>query len=677
MNWTTQARVGFMFWYASSGLVSWFQGRFTPDIRQETQDQRNVKISRIEIFPGDVTVELGEQVRFAAVGYDAEGNPVGGARFKWRARSTTGKGHIRVTPKGELEATTAGTFTLEAQNANKTAQVTVVVRPGVKRDPKEKPTSVREISSRDLPPEAIGATKGKPRDNRSRQTGTEKSSKTLIAKKNAHAPRPAMLPDIGWDPSNYWSADDPGNNIGNPPGSPADGGAGSGNFQVGAPVVSLSGRRINITLGLAYNSRLWNKAGNNVNYDNDRGWPAPGFNLGLGKMFGIGVYTGAMLIDADGTRHSYSGSVNVYNWGTNGFMHTTDGSFIDYTYTTGTNGIMLYGQARLPNGTVINYGATGPGGLYATSIEDANGNFVTITYVNNSGPRIQTITDTLNRTINFHYNYNNLLTAVTAPGYNGGAARTLIRLHYHQHALSGSNYGFSSSVTASVRDANPWVLDAIYYPATGTGFWFNDSDSYSSYGMLAKVVEQRGMGFSASSLNDMGTVSPGYITRRETYNYPLTPNYTLIDAPTYSTMTEEWTRDGTNFDSATTSYAINQNSNPRSTIVTYPNGTKSKQLSIYNPGQYNDGLTYYDETYVVAGQPLQSSTTYWQPGAYNTARPYRIEWTDEHQQMTATDIFYGSVYNQVTEMKDYDYGGTALRRSTRTTYQNSSIYTNR
>src|SRR5439155_1746915 len=293
----------------------------------------------------------------------------------------------------------------------------------------------------------------------------------------------------------YWSADDPGNGVGNPPGAPLDGGAGSGNFQFVVPVFGAPGRGINITLAAAYNSRVWNKAGSQISYDNDRGWPAPGFNLGFGKLLGMGVNSGGMLVDADGSRHAYTGSITFYSWGTYGVMHTTDGSFIDYTYWTGTGGGITTARAQLANGTVVNYGAAGPGAVYPTSIEDANGNYVNITYVNNSGPRIQTVTDTLGRTLFFYYDANNLLTAITAPGLNGGQDRTLIRFHYHQLAL---NYGFSG-LTPSVRDSNPWVVDAIYYPATSTGYWLNDSDSYSSYGMLAKVVEERAMGFSSSS----------------------------------------------------------------------------------------------------------------------------------------------------------------------------------
>lgn len=668
-----ESAISFSFWYQASGLAKLLQGRGKA-LGQEKQEDRDAKISRIQIFPGDVTVDVSDRVRFAAVAYDEEGNAIGGVKAKWRAQSATSSARVKLSPHGEFEALFPGELTITAQVAGKMAQVKVTVRSTPKKDLKATPTGNRSVSTRDLPPEAIGSVRGNTKSETTRGAAKSNKRSSQELTKRAHskpASAPVMLP-AGWDDSNYWSADDPPNRVGDPPGTNIDAGAGSGNFQFAAPVLSLPGRGINLSLSLVYNSRLWNKAGSAINYDNDRGWPGPGFNLGFGKLLGIGVYTGCMLVDADGTRHGYAGSITIYNWGTVGVMHTTDGSFIDYTYQTGTNGVMTWAQARLPNGTVITYGAYSQpgGGLFPTFIEDANGNYITITYLNNSGPRIQTVTDTAGRVVSFHYDYNNLLTAVTGPGLNGGT-RTLVRLHYHQHTLS---YGFNG-LTASAQNYYPWVVDAIYYPSTSTGFWLNDSDSYSSYGMLAKVIEQRGMGFSSSGLTDMGTVSQGSMTRREKYNYDLTPNYSLTDAPTYSQMEETWSRDGTNTDSATTQFEVFENSTPRMTIITLPNGTKNKQLSFNAPGQYNDGLTYHDETYVSGGPVLQSSDVFWQAGAYGTARPYRIDKTDERGQTTKTEFTYGSVYNQVTEVRDYDYGGTALLRARRMTYQNSANYT--
>src|SRR5262249_15492775 len=64
-------------------------------------------------------------------------------------------------------------------------------------------------------------------------------------------------------------------------------------------------------------------------------------------------------------------------------------------------------------------------------------------------------------------------------------------------------------------------------------------------------------------------------------------------------------------------------------------------------------------------------------GAYEAPRPTRVEATNELLQATATEFFYGTNYNQVTEAKSYGYGGTTLLHVTRTEYQNSPWYTQR
>ncbi|MEP7077357.1 MAG: hypothetical protein ABI878_16245, partial [Acidobacteriota bacterium] len=147
----------------------------------------------------------------------------------------------------------------------------------------------------------------------------------------------------GWNNNNWWMADDPGNGTGNPPGTSPDAGAGNGNFQFSAPVVSLPGRGIDIALSLNYNSRVWSKSGSTMSFDAERGFPAPGWNLGFGKMMFMGVDGGCMMIDADGTNHGYSGYAahdpNGNTWAS--FTgHAADGTFIDYNcYVSTYNGV--------------------------------------------------------------------------------------------------------------------------------------------------------------------------------------------------------------------------------------------------------------------------------------------------------------------------------------------------
>jgi hypothetical protein len=228
-----------------------------------------------------------------------------------------------------------------------------------------------------------------------------------------------------------------------------------------------------------------------------------------------------------------------------------------------------------------------------------------------------------------------------------------------------------------------WVIDAIYYPATGTGYWFGDGDSYSSYGMIAKVSERRNMGFYAASLNEQGTItSAGTATRQSVYEYPLSANPAspLGDAPTYSKVTETW--EGMNTGPAETLYATYQNSSPRRVEITMPNGTKSIQFSYNAPGQYYDGVVYQDETRDSNGTLLKSSTASWEQGAYSSPRPTRVEAIDyEINKKTASVFEYGPVYNQVTAVHNYDYSDitvtpTSRLRVTRTEYENGANYTN-
>src|SRR5262249_647345 len=177
------------------------------------------------------------------------------------------------------------------------------------------------------------------------------------------------------------------------------------------------------------------------------------------------------------------------------YAHTTDGSYIDYQAQF-SGPTLLSAQVWYRNGTEIRYNAPGGGALYPTSIVDANGNRLLIAYVNGWGRKIDSIQDAHGCVITFHYDYRDsipLLTAVEGPGLAGGR-RTIVRLHYRQLPL---DYRFDATLTSSVRwTSAPWVIDAIYYPGTQTGYWFGDPDSYSSYGMLTKVIEQRDMRFS-------------------------------------------------------------------------------------------------------------------------------------------------------------------------------------
>ncbi|MGI8544885.1 MAG: hypothetical protein ACR2MD_15610, partial [Aridibacter sp.] len=276
----------------------------------------------------------------------------------------------------------------------------------------------------------------------------------------------------------------------------------------------------------------------------------------------------------------------------------------------------------------------------------------------------------MGRVITFNYDVSNRLISVSVPQLSSGT-RTAVQLHYKQITLSP---GFASGYTVDTPTNYPYVIDAIYYPGTSTGYWFNDSDSYSSYGMIAKVKEMRGM-TSSGTTTDQGYVTAGTMSKEAVYDYPLSANYTLTDAPTFTTLTESWA--GMDTAAAVTSYAVNFNSSPRTITVTQPNGLKSKQYMYNASGQWNDGLIYQDETFDASNNIISKSVAYWQQGAYDSPRPYQTEVTDERNQTLKTINTYGTNYNQLTSVKEYDYDGTTLIRETKNTYENNANYTSR
>lgn len=230
--------------------------------------------NRIEIFPGSVTVQQGERITFSAVGFDAEDAPISAIGFTWHA-ADTGRGLApRPLNDGIFEANIIGTFTITAQGGGQHAQVTATVLPSVAGSP-------TQPNFRELAPISISS-----RSIRNPKDGKQESSDEKEKDKELPANSQNLNQGEGiWNNDNWNSSDDPGNLPGNPPGSPADDGAGNGNFQLSAPVISLPGRGIDLALNLNYNSRVWNKAGNELTFDIDRGFPAPGWSLGFERSW--------------------------------------------------------------------------------------------------------------------------------------------------------------------------------------------------------------------------------------------------------------------------------------------------------------------------------------------------------------------------------------------------------
>ncbi|MFN7928342.1 MAG: RHS repeat-associated core domain-containing protein [Blastocatellia bacterium] len=698
---------------------------------QEKQANRDVKVSKIEISPRDVTIHTGEKAVFAAVAYDKDGNLVPGVKFIWDGSDEDRKRKMSVSPRGIFTSPVPGNYkvTVEALNKRDSVKVTVIGEklnpkdPGVKGEPistSDKPKAKISRNTIETPMQRIGGAAPTVPDESNLLKKTSATELAQVGRKGTrYAAKPMAVTAAvqggnydyyQWNGGNYTEADDPGRERGDMAGHAADGGAGSGNFQFSAPITGLDGRGIDLNLVLNYNSRIWHKSGSDMYFDIDGDY-IPGWTFGFGRIVTAG--NGYMLIEADGTRHSYGGnpwSYSAPNTSLQGFDgYTKDGSYINYWargYRPQYGSYILDAWAKLPNGTKIIYGASANLGAYPTQITDANGNYITITYVNNQGPQIDTITDTLGRQIKFKYVdllvgsvYKKVVVAVTVPGFNGGADRVIARYAYDTKSLtdSGSNYGFSG-VTCRVQNATIARLKAIYYPATNTGYWFGDSDSYSTYGMLRKISERRGMACSNPDVTtaEANITNSGVMSREVVYEHTSQAGYSntsgpLTDVPTYNQTTEDWSgRHASaphNIPKPVTEYNVTTNSSTITTRITRrdtssSDGLTTEQITDNNTSSQTYGLLLEDTTFPTktSSTVLHKSKVYWEvpdlntyPSHYGAPRPNHTEVTDERGQMTSTYYTYGVNYNQVADVREYGYNNQFLRR-THTDYINTTPY---
>ena len=184
----------------------------------------------------------------------------------------------------------------------------------------------------------------------------------------------------------------------------------------GVSLLSLPGRSgLDLGLGLSYSSEIWTRSGPYIYFDEDNGWPSPGFRLGFPtvqeKYFdaqgGVNVY---LLITPSGHR------VELREVGTSNVYEAADSSYLQLT----DNGSTLL--VRDTSGTQMTYSKYLHEEWHCTQIKDRNGNYLSVNY--DWMGHITSITDTLNRTITFNYDTNANLTSITQTWTVNGQQQT-------------------------------------------------------------------------------------------------------------------------------------------------------------------------------------------------------------------------------------------------------------
>lgn len=446
----------------------------------------------------------------------------------------------------------------------------------------------------------------------------------------------------------------------------------SRNFNWNTPLVQLPGRAgLDLGISLAYNSLVWTKTGSSISFDDDHGFPSPGFHLGFPviQLFFNSLLNqnGYLFLAPDGSR------VELRQVGATTLYQAVDSSYLLFNSSTL--------KLQTGDGTELSYAVQG-NDLQCTQIKDRNGNFITINYT--SFGRVDTVIDTLNRTIKFNYDANNALTSITQTWTINGSAvtHTWASFEYRNPNLTISTNFTGLTVFGAQNGATIKVLSRVIL-ADNSRYEFD----YTSWGQVSKI----------SRIANDGVTLLNY----RSYNLPLDNSSAQTDCPRFTErhdFAKYWNRDtnGTEQEAitsfaapASTSWTMPDNTSDSGTVaqVTSPDGTFQKIYS--HSSGWDKGLPVLNETYDSSQVRQRQVTAAWTQDNTALTVPLNPRVTETNLYDPAgnrkrTRIAYvqislpdGTACSLPQDLFEYDANATTVLRSTRTTYNTNSAYTSR
>jgi hypothetical protein len=723
--------------------------KYTPPTAQEIEtfsgriedtSEREARVAHIRLCPRRLTLYVGEAHSLAPMALDRDKEAVHGIAMAWESDDTN---VAQVSSYGRVTALAAGRAKLTVSVANKRANVHVEVRDGARpvlsdeqwaaeygddcSDPDETALNVsmpdthrHAVAVAGEPPQ-VGEDEGyvtegdssaqslarraRPAMLRVSRSTAPRAARTA-ASKAAFSPAPFAVGDLIDGDSNDTTATQATsfrNAIGSPRFAPQEVTAvgatktkknlGSYNYLFTAPVLGLGGRGIGVSLAMSYNSRLWNKDGNKITFNYNKGWPAAGWTLGYGRI--IKNYDGTaggtqnapgnyLLIQPDGTRIHLQQSNPGGVW-----RHdSTDGTFLRFNSQN---------ELTYPDGTIVYYNLH-ENRLLPATIKNRNGQSITIAYHPKTASfpyrwAIRDICDTLGRYIRFRYYGEtgypaddangkplNALAAITAPDFAGGTAeRTLVKIEYQTITLK-RNFDNDFVVDGPQDGSLLNVVKRIYYPQTGRGYLFLD---YSTYGMARRISVRKDMTGAG------GTVTDGTEIAYTKYNYttidpsdPYGRHYAgaLDDSPQYTQQHEWWegkTDGNGNTDNNPTIYSFTRSEGTDDdgfaaeiNTTEYVDNNLSVVTTTGNDSsleaQERLGKVVKTEYKNTSGSVLSKVKTGYIYGTDGGIQVGSVESFDESGAPTMVSYEYGN-YGRVKNVKEYGYqqsGSYVLKRRT-------------
>ncbi|HKQ06410.1 MAG TPA: RHS repeat-associated core domain-containing protein [Blastocatellia bacterium] len=636
-----------------------FRRAATPP-RQETPADRLAAVSHIQITPQKFVGYQGQTVSFSALPLNANGDTIQGVRLDWLSDSDK----VQIDEAGRAHFLQPGLAHIICHAGTTQATIPVLVRPGARPIQSDEDWR-RDQHSLSAAGTVIGSSVTNSPDHLfsswlDKLTPTAQAQ-IIIGGGGGGCPASG---DFGYD--ELWN--DPRNLVGNPRNRATESTRvgtvmpeGS-NFCFAAPIYSLGGRGIGANVTLYYNSRVWSRHGNNLDFNAINGWPGPGFSLGFGRVVPYGVqgtgYSATckyLLIDPDGTRH-YLGS-GYYSQ--TGSYTTNDGSHISFTGNASVGGTVGYADGMSVYMPVVN------NRILPTQILDRNGNYITIAYKPEcvqvgteeycdvfAPMALDYVTDTMGRKVQFNYDSNYRLTSITAPGFGGTSqnpvTQTLVQFDYQTVTTSGT---FSGLTIECGPGSSITTLRHIYYPATGNGYML----SYSPYGVVTSVSGRRQMTSYALDGVESNNVS---------FNYPTSGP--LTDVPAFTQRTES----AVNALTSIYNYSRWEGSGYTVFIVQQPDGTYYT-VSRYGPSTPSyGGLLYYIQPQRSDGFPMHTTTFSYANDPGGSPQVQYVFDYDETSQPALVGFDYDASGN-ILNKRDYGYqtnGQWLVRRRTHNVY---------
>jgi hypothetical protein len=416
---------------------------------------------------------------------------------------------------------------------------------------------------------------------------------------------------------------------------------------------------LDLGLSLSYNSLVWTKAGTTIFFDADHGTPSPGFRLGFPVIEApyFNTEVGAnnyLLITPSGARVELRqvGATNIYEAADSSYLQLTDNG----------NGSLLLKDT---GGTQYSYSSAG-GEYHCDQIKDRNGNYFTVTY--RTDGQINTITDTLARTITFNYDPNfQSLTSITQPWGTGSTPplHKWVTFGWQDVTIDTS---FTDLTVVGPQDNS--TISALQWVsfADGTSYSFD----YNTRLQVTKVTRKYPNG-TTTPLDD----SPLSYT-----SYVYTGSYTDCPRPSQQRVwAKDWKGDDdgipTAAEEAATTYTFDTGVSGEAKT---PDNTYYKELFDPTPG-WKKGLTTGTQV-TVGSSVMKSTTTAWTQDDENlpyrkNPRPATITVTDGTNTRKTTIGYFKDTATSISlpqDVSEYAANGNTVLRRTHTDYNWGTVY---